>query len=775
MKLLLVEDDEKLASLIVTILNNQHYLVELATDGQIGLELAEIFDYNLILLDLMLPKLDGIQFCQRRRHKGDLTPIILLTGRDDPLCKVKALDAGADDYLVKPFDTQELLARIRALLRRGNPSSPPVLQWGDIALDPGNCVVTYQGQPLHLTAKEYEILELFLRNNQRIFSQSALIERLWSVDETPSENAVRTQIKSLRQKLKQAGASANLIETVYGLGYRLNSALIEKQTTESALNPSSALSYQVLQKMWQRHKGQYLQRLTIVEKAVIDLKTGSLSKPLREQAIREAHTLTGALGSFGFEQASGQAREIEDLLKRETHSSQIDKLYLSKLVEALRRELENGQTDKSSTVNSIPDYYQSSQTQNYQILIIDDDLVLAEALLTEAKLWRMQAEIANNLSQARHKLSFQRPDLILLDLNFPQEGENGLKLLAELQKVNPPIPTIVLTAHKSLKKRVKVARLGAKGFLQKPISPRKVMETITQVLQECSFPTAKLMIVDDDRNLLEFIKASLEPCGFQLTLLDNSKQFWHTLEKVRPDLLILDVEMPEFSGLDLCQVVRNDPQWNTLPILFISAHTETKTIKEGWQVGADDYIHKPIVTSELVGRIFHHLEKERRRQLADIDTLNGIANRQKSLQDLTRLINLAKRQKKPLCFIVINLDNFQFIKQQYGYGVGDLVLRSFGELLKSTFRTEDVIAHWGEQEFVLGLYNIDLDAGIKRVTDLSKSWCQQVFVLESDRSFHSSFSAGVAQYPKDGQDIQTLYLMANQALSSQRITEYVNS
>jgi len=131
------------------------------------------------------------------------------------------LDAGADDYVVKPFDLQELSARIRALLRRGSETSPPVLEWGGLSLDPATCEVTYEGQPFYPTPKEYGILQLLLRHSRRVFSRRAIVEQLWDLESPPEEETVKAHIKGLRQKLKSVGAPGDFIETVYGLGYRL--------------------------------------------------------------------------------------------------------------------------------------------------------------------------------------------------------------------------------------------------------------------------------------------------------------------------------------------------------------------------------------------------------------------------------------------------------------------------------------------------------------------------------------------------------------------------
>jgi len=611
-KILLVEDDEFVADLLICALSSQHYLVDLATDGQMGRELAEAFEYDLILLDLILPEMDGISFCKQRRSSGDRTPILLLTGHDTSSNKVLGLDAGADDYVVKPFDLNELLARIRALLRRGNLTTTPVIEWENVRFDSNKCEVTYDGQLLALTPKEYALLEIFLRNTQRIFSQSALLDHLWSFEEPPSENTVRAHIKSLRQKLKKAGAAADLIETVYGLGYRLKSRASQVKSRKQETPPLTPLVDQnpptkilpELTALWERFKDKYSDRITTLEQAVTALLQGKLTEDLRQQALREAHTLSGSLGSFGLPQSSRLSREIEQTFQASSRLNSLQEEHLSQLVQKLRQSLD----DEPVSINSIPPQ-PTIIKQSSQLLIVDDDMELAQALVSEARAWGMQAEAASSISQAKKAIAHWRPDVVLLDLCFPDSKHNGFQLLGELATAKAPIPVIVFTAQESFADRVKVARLGAQGFLQKPISPAHVMEAIAQVLQQSGTPHANVLVVDDDLQLLDFLRTLLQPWGFNLTLLNDPQQFWKTLENSAPDLLILDVEMPHLSGIDLCQVVRNDPRWSELPILFLSARTDSETVHRVFSVGADDYVNKPVMGPELIARMLNRLER----------------------------------------------------------------------------------------------------------------------------------------------------------------------
>ncbi len=222
MRILLVEDDERITKALAEALMDHHYVVDVVHDGQMGWDFVESAAYDVIILDVMLPRLNGIQFCQRLRQRGNTTPVLMLTAKDTSADKVLGLDVGADDYVIKPFDLQELLARVRALLRRGNSALPPVLEWRNLRLDPNHCEVTYCGEFLSLTPKEYSLLELFLRNPGRVLSRDMILENLWSFEDIPGDDTVKTHIKRLRQKLKLVGASSTFIETVYGLGYRLN-------------------------------------------------------------------------------------------------------------------------------------------------------------------------------------------------------------------------------------------------------------------------------------------------------------------------------------------------------------------------------------------------------------------------------------------------------------------------------------------------------------------------------------------------------------------------
>jgi two-component system, OmpR family, response regulator QseB len=221
MRILLVEDDQRIAKPLAEDLKHQRYVVDIATDGVEGWEYSQSTQYDIILLDLMLPKLDGISLCKRLRSIKYNALILMLTAKDTTVDKVIGLDAGADDYLIKPFELEELAARIRALSRRNSEVRPPILVYGKLQLDPGSCNISYQDKTLLLTPKEYMILEYFMQNPNQVLTRTSILNKLWEFDKISGEDTVKTHINNLRKKLKSVGASEKIIETVYGIGYRL--------------------------------------------------------------------------------------------------------------------------------------------------------------------------------------------------------------------------------------------------------------------------------------------------------------------------------------------------------------------------------------------------------------------------------------------------------------------------------------------------------------------------------------------------------------------------
>jgi DNA-binding response OmpR family regulator len=221
MRVLIIEDDDRIALPIKEDLERQHHFVDLASDGKDGLERGLSAQYDVIILDLMLPKMGGMSVCTKLRQAGCTSAIIMTTARRKTTDKIQGLDCGADDYLAKPFEVDELMARIRAVLRRGGESRQPVLTFANLALDSNTHVVKYSSVELNLTPMEYRLLEHFLSNPSRAYTKEELIDRLWPSDQSPSNFVIKTHIKGLRKKLLAVGAPGNIIETVYGVGYRL--------------------------------------------------------------------------------------------------------------------------------------------------------------------------------------------------------------------------------------------------------------------------------------------------------------------------------------------------------------------------------------------------------------------------------------------------------------------------------------------------------------------------------------------------------------------------
>jgi DNA-binding response OmpR family regulator/HPt (histidine-containing phosphotransfer) domain-containing protein len=341
MKILFVEDDAYICEAISKFLSAHHYAVDVVTDGESGLEMAIQWPYDLILLDVMVPKLNGIEVCRRLRVRECRVPIMFLTGKGANEDVIAGLDAGADDYVVKSCEPTQLIARVRALLRRnGAVISNPLLNWDGLCLDPSSAQVTFDQTPVPCRPKEYALLELFLRNPQRLFNRSNIIDHLWPYDDVPVEGSVTTLIKDLRRRLKAAGMEQDPIETVYGLGYRLKpvsqsaissprdklSGRTATAVTQPALAPDDVRTQRlraVLQQVDAKFQASCSERLTVLEAVGQSLLTGDCTDEQKQSTLAHVHKLVGVLGTLGYNKAATIAEALEEsLMQHLEHETQ---------------------------------------------------------------------------------------------------------------------------------------------------------------------------------------------------------------------------------------------------------------------------------------------------------------------------------------------------------------------------------------------------------------------------------------------------------------------
>lgn len=250
LRILLVDDEAELTTPLSRVLHQEGYAVDLAQDGEQGLELARRSSYHLLILDWMMPQISGIELCQALRQQGDRTPVLFLTAKDTLDDRVEGLDAGADDYLVKPFELRELLARVRALLRRPANLAPPDtaegatgtrLSFEDLELDPDNRTARRRGRSIDLSEKETLLLTYLMQHPAELLTHEAIQAFLWGGDRQPSSNVLAAQIRLLRRKI-EAPSEPPLIHTVYGRGYRLSSSNPVADHSTSIASHSSSVA-----------------------------------------------------------------------------------------------------------------------------------------------------------------------------------------------------------------------------------------------------------------------------------------------------------------------------------------------------------------------------------------------------------------------------------------------------------------------------------------------------------------------------------------------------
>ncbi len=287
--------------------------------------------------------------------------------------------------------------------------------------------------------------------------------------------------------------------------------------------------------------------------------------------------------------------------------------------------------------------------------------------------------------------------------------------------------------------------------------------------EDSSLEGRRILVVDDEPMVSRGLTTLLGKRGMTVTAVNDPLRFWTVLDETKPNLILLDLEMPKISGTELCRVVRSDPRWSELPVIFLSGHTDQASVQRVFAAGADDYVGKPFVPAELMMRIENRLTGVKaRRAPVETDPLTGLPIAHKATEQIDRFLRLARRKSDPYSIAVLQVDAFASFANTFGRGTGDVVLRAIGELLPKSFRAEDVVGWWGGPDFTVGMYGSTKEHAAIKLTQVCSKIANQSFLSEDGQRVHVACSGGVAQYQSDGDTVAVLRDQALKALEQVR-------
>lgn len=522
-------------------------------------------------------------------------------------------------------------------------------------------------------------------------------------------------------------------------------------------DPAAALAA-----IWARHRDNALERVAVLEDAVAALIEHRLSEVSRQAAEREAHRLAGSAGTFGFPAASESARHLEGILAGAGPVPLDRILTAAEEVVSLRTALEAG--PRPAPVPPPPSSPATGPGIRRLLIAVGQE-PRREQLRAGAAARGFQPLVVSSPEQVEP--GGEAPVAALVDLNCADDA--GIRLIAHLTAFDPPIPALALAPTDLFSDRLEAVRAGARGFLGAAAPPEEVFTAVEKLLSRTRPHHATILVVDDDPAILAAVGAVLESTGLRMVGLEDPARFYTVLADARPDLVILDLDMPRLRGDELCRVVRSDPRWSGLPILFLTAHIDHDTVGAIFAAGADDFIAKPFSGQDLAGRVKNRLERTRiLRHTAETDPLTGLPGRQHAEPRLEMLLGGADRHRRPMSIARLDLDNFTEINNLHGQAMGDRILRRIGSLLRGSFSPDDVVARWDGDEFLLGLHGTAGDGGVQQIAALLATLRNKRFIIGSGARIPVSFSAGIASYPSDAATLPGLCEEAFQALQRAR-------
>ncbi len=474
-----------------------------------------------------------------------------------------------------------------------------------------------------------------------------------------------------------------------------------------------------------------------------------------------AHRLRGSAGSYGHPGVGEAVGVVEELLAEADAKGPEHRRFLwEELAQALR--------DAQAAVAGAPGvarFGDVSVPPSGVLLVVDDDPDYLQMVRATARKLDVSLVTALSADEALQRARTQPLVAAILDVHLMQQSSFELARRIRETPGNAEIPIAFASVDSRIETRVAAMEAGGARFFEKPITDESFGELVLGLVGSSDARQTRVLIVDGDRDMVAIYAGELRGAGMSVDTLGAADELIEQLEATPPDILLLDVDLPRISGIDICRALRMSERWGRMPILIVTSHTDVDTRIRAFRSGASDVITKPVLAEELLARI--GVQEDRLhmfRDRLDKDVLSGLLLRRSFVEAFQRAVSTCNRTDQPLALVLLDIDHFKNINDTYGHLIGDQVIARLGELLRRRFRVEDLRARWGGEEFALVFVGSNTEFAELAAKRLLTEFRELRFAAEDGTLFGATFTAGVAGYPDDGTSLTNLIRRADERL-----------
>lgn len=474
---------------------------------------------------------------------------------------------------------------------------------------------------------------------------------------------------------------------------------------------------------------------------------------------RFLHSIKGTGNSFGFRElgaiaASGEHLAARLLEKPASVSAEfwdelgevLSNVYLS--AENLHQRGASQSQDRDMPRFEMPQAEDDEDTGGRLIYICDDDSLQLEQLAAQLNCFGYMTVTFTDPAELRTAMLAKRPSTVIMDINFPN-GVSGTEVLADIMgAMKHPVPAIFLSAREDFEARLNAVRAGGGAYFHKPVKALDLVTTLDELTVQKKPEPYRVLVVDDEPAIASYHSLILQEANMITYQVHKPERVLEVLQEFRPDMVLMDMYMPSCNGRELAKMVRQVPDYFSLPIVFLSSETDKLKQFSAMRVGAEGFLTKPIQPEDLVTAVAIRAERMRAlRTLMARDSLTGLFNHSTTTQMLANAIANAGRQQESLCFAMIDVDRFKAVNDTYGHPVGDQVLLALARVLQQRLRNSDVVGRYGGEEFAVILREDTLEQATRIIDQLREDFSKVRFHA-GEVEFSCTFSAGVADFPK---------------------------